>query len=168
VSAYLDRFLAGEATADLVDALVAAGEPVRTCEVQFVDLGGRGRFAGPVRTTRCFEDNSLVRQVLSTPGSGAVLVVDGGGSLRTALVGDVIGGLAVDNGWSGLVVNGAVRDRLALAGIDLGVRALGTNPRKSAKQGRGDVDQPVAFGGVEFSTDDVVLCDADGILVVAS
>lgn len=163
---YSARFEAGEATADLVDDLTASGSEVRTCELQFLDLGGRNRFSGPVRTVRCLEDNALLRNVLSTDGTGAVLVVDGGGSLRTALSGDLIAGLAVTNGWAGLIINGAVRDSLALAELPIGIKALGTNPRKSSKTGAGESDIPVTFGGLTFGVGDSVFSDEDGVLVV--
>ena len=151
-------------TADLVDEL---GDDVRSCDLQLRSMGGRPRFAGPVRTVRCREDNALVKQVLSTPGEGAVLVVDGGGSLHSALVGDVIAGLAVEHGWSGIVVHGVVRDAVALAGLDVGVKALGTNPRKSRKSAQGEVDVPVGFGGVVFAPGEWVFSDEDGVLVLS-
>jgi regulator of ribonuclease activity A len=152
-------------TADVVDDL---GEQARSCDVQFRSYGGRTRFAGPVRTLRVREDNALVKVLLSGPGEGHVLVVDGGASLHTALVGDVIAGLAVANGWAGLVVHGAVRDVVALAGLDIGVKALGSNPRKSAKDGVGEADVPVTFGGVTFAPGDQLLSDEDGILLVGA
>ena len=116
-------------TSDLVDTLVG---DVRSCDVDFRSYAGHARFCGRARTIRCRDDNVLVQQVLSQPGDGGVLVVDGGGSLHTALVGDVIAGIAVSNGWSGLLLLGAVRDVMALRPVPLGVKALGTNPRKSA------------------------------------
>src|SRR5690242_12339825 len=97
-------------------------------------------FAGPISTVRCFQDNALLKSVLSEPGDGRVLVIDGGGSLHTALVGDVIAGLGQSNGWAGIIVNGAVRDTPALRTIDIGIKALGTNPRKSTKTGAGQRD----------------------------
>ena len=151
-------------TADLVDEL---GEDVRSCDLQLRQLGGRTRFAGPVRTVECRADNALVKQVLSTPGGGGVLVVDGGGSLHSALVGDLIAGAAVENGWSGLLLHGAVRDSAALARLPLGVKALGTTPRKSRKEGTGRVDVPVGFGGVVFVPGDWVFSDEDGVLVLS-
>ena len=163
---WLERFVQGAATVDFVDDLVEAGRRVRTCSLQFEDLGGTTRFGGPVRTVRCKEDNALVKATLATPGNGAVLVVDGGGSLRTALTGDLIAGLAIDNGWSGLLINGAVRDRVALGEMALGIKALGTNPAKSAKTGAGEVDVPVEFGGVRFEVGELVFCDDDGVLVI--
>ena len=152
-------------TADLVDGL---GDAVRSCDLQLRQLGGRARFAGPVRTVECLGDNALVKQVLSAPGEGGVLVVDGGGSLHSALVGDVIAGSAVEHGWSGLVLHGAVRDTAVLATLAIGVKALGTNPRKSRKEGAGRVDVPVGFGGVVFTPGDWVFSDEDGLLVLAA
>ncbi|MEU6410091.1 ribonuclease E activity regulator RraA [Microbispora sp. NPDC046933] len=150
------------ATADLYDA---HGDALRSCVTQFRSYGSRTRFSGRISTTRCLEDNALVKQVLATPGEGRVLVVDGGGSLRTALLGDMIAASAVENGWAGVVINGAVRDTAALAGLDLGVKALGANPRKSAKTGLGEVDVPVTFGDVTFSPGEWLYSDEDGILV---
>jgi regulator of ribonuclease activity A len=150
-------------TADLVDA---HGEALQSCDLQLRQFGGRRRFCGPIRTVACFQDNALVKRVLSEPGNGAVLVVDGGGSLHTALVGDLIAGLARDNGWAGLVVNGAVRDTEALSGLDLGIKALGSNPRKSAKTAAGQVDVPVRFGGVTFRPGAQLYSDEDGVVVL--
>ena len=149
-------------TADLIDRY---GDALQSCDLQFRQFGGRPRFAGRIRTVRCHEDNVLLRQVLSGPGEGQVLVVDGGGSLHTSLVGDVIAGLARENGWAGLVVNGAVRDVVALGGLDIGLKALGSNPRKSAKAGAGEVDVPISFGGVRFEPGAQLYSDEDGIVV---
>ncbi len=149
-------------TADLVDAHQA---DVQSCELQFRQFGARKYFAGPIRTLDVYEDNALVRAALQTPGNGAVLVIDGGGSLRTALVGDVLAGFARDNGWNGLIVNGAVRDVEALATLDLGIKALGSNPMKSAKNGSGNADVAVTFGGVTFRPGEYLYADDDGILV---
>ena len=153
------------ATADLVDAI---GPDVRSCDVQFHQFGGRAQFAGPISTVRCFQDNALLKSVLSEPGRGGVLVIDGAGSLHTALVGDVIAELARANGWAGLVVYGAVRDAAALRGIDIGIKALGTNPRKSTKTGAGERDIAVSLGGVTFVPGDLAYCDDDGIVVTAA
>ncbi len=150
------------ATADLVDAHEAI---LQSCTLPFRGYGGRARYGGPVRTLRTFEDNALLKQLVSAPGEGAVLVVDGGGSLRAALVGDVIAGLALANGWAGLVLWGAVRDTVALAGLDLGILALGSNPWKSGKTGAGHVDGPVSFGGAIFRPGDWVYADEDGLVV---
>ncbi|MGD0375813.1 MAG: ribonuclease E activity regulator RraA [Streptosporangiaceae bacterium] len=151
------------ATADLVDTY---GPELRVCDLQFRQFGGRRIFSGPVRTVSCHEDNGLLRDLLRKPGSGGVLVVDGGGSLRTALVGDLIAAAAQANGWAGLVLHGAVRDSAALAHLDLGVKALGTNPRKSAKTGAGAVDIPVTFGHVTFQPGDLLHADDDGIVLL--
>lgn len=153
------------ATADLVDDI---GPDVRSCDLQLRQFGGRPEFAGRVTTVRCFQDNALLKSVLSEPGDGGVLVIDGDGSLHTALVGDVIAALGRDNGWSGLIVNGAVRDASTLRTLDIGVKALGTNPRKSTKTGAGEREVPVEFGGVTFTPGDVAYSDDDGIVVVAS
>ena len=150
------------ATADLIDAF---GDELRSCETQFRQYGGRTAFAGPVSTVRCHRDNGLVKRLLNGPGEGRVLVVDGAGSLASALLGDMIAAAAVANGWSGVVLNGAVRDVAALRGLDLGVKALGSNPRKSAKDGVGEVDVPVTFGGVRFSPGDRLYSDEDGIVL---
>jgi regulator of ribonuclease activity A len=149
-------------TADLVDA---HGDIVQSCEAQFRQYGGRVRFHGPIRTIKSIEDNALVKQTLATAGNGAVLVIDGGASLRCALVGDLIAGAAQKNGWAGLVIWGAVRDTVALAGLDVGIKALGSNPWKSSKHGTGQVDVPVSFGGVEFRPGSWLYSDEDGILV---
>ena len=149
-------------TADLYDG---RGEELASVSLQFQDLGGHAAFTGPIRTIRCLEDNALVKSTLNSPGDGAVLVVDGAGSLNTALMGDMIGEAAVSNGWAGVVINGAIRDRAALAKLPLGIKALGSNPRKSAKDGVGEVDVPVEFGGVTFRPGAVLFADEDGILV---
>jgi regulator of ribonuclease activity A len=152
-------------TADLVDDI---GADVRSCDVQFQQFGGRTQFAGPISTVRCLEDNALVKSVLSTPSAGGVLVIDGAGSLHTALVGDVIAELARSNGWSGLIVHGAVRDVSALRTIGIGIKALGTNPRKSSKTGAGERDVTVELGGVTFVPSEIAYSDDDGIVVVAA
>ena len=152
-------------TADLVDDI---GPDVRSCDVQFRQFGARTQFAGPLTTVRCFQDNALLKSVLSSPGDGGVLVIDGSGSLHTALVGDLIAELGRSNGWAGVIVNGAVRDAAALRDIELGIKALGTNPRKSEKTGAGERDVTISLGGVEFVPGDVAYSDDDGIVVVAA
>jgi regulator of ribonuclease activity A len=151
-------------TADLVDDI---GPDVRSCDLQLRQYGGRRVFAGPICTVLCHQDNALLKSVLSEPGSGRVLVIDGGGSLHSALIGDVIAELARTNGWSGLVVNGAVRDAATLATLDIGIKALGTNPRKSAKAGAGERDCVVSFGGVDFVPGELAFSDDDGIVVIS-
>jgi regulator of ribonuclease activity A len=149
-------------TPDLCDAHeseVAVLEPV------FVNYGGRDAFGGEVVTVKCFEDNSLVKEQLAQPGHGRVLVVDGGGSLRRALLGDMIAESAVKNGWGGVVVYGAVRDVDAIAALDLGVQALGAIPLKTEKRGIGDLNVPVRFAGVDISPGDYLYADNNGIIV---
>jgi len=153
------------ATADLVDEI---GPDVRSCDLQFGQYGGRTQFAGPISTVRCFQDNALLKSVLSEPGAGGVLVIDGNGSLHSALVGDVIAELARTNGWTGLIINGAVRDAATLRTLDVGIKALGTNPRKSTKTGVGERDVTVTFGGVTFAPGEIAYSDDDGIVIVAA
>jgi regulator of ribonuclease activity A len=149
-------------TADLVDAHEST---LRCCEVQFRQFGGVAHFSGPIRTIKSFEDNTLIKQALSEPGEGAVLVVDGGGSVRTSLLGDYIAALGVKNGWAGLVLWGAVRDTAALGQLPLGIKALGANPWRSSKTGSGRRDVPVTFGGIVFRPNDWLYSDEDGIVV---
>ncbi|SJN26556.1 Ribonuclease E inhibitor RraA [Microbacterium esteraromaticum] len=150
------------ATADLYDL---HGDSLQSLPLQLRSFGGVPQFEGTIRTVRCFEDNALVKRILATSGDGAVLVVDGDGSLQTALMGDMIAQSAVDAGWSGVVIHGCVRDSVILGTMPLGVKALGTNPRKSAKAGVGEIDVPVEFGGVVFRPGARLFADADGILV---
>ncbi|UIJ35766.1 ribonuclease E activity regulator RraA [Allobranchiibius sp. GilTou73] len=152
-------------TADLFDK---RGAELDSCELQLRQYGGRAAFAGTVVTIRCLEDNALVKSTLASPGEDKVLVVDGAGSLRTALMGDLIAGSAVENGWAGVILHGCVRDVVALRSLDLGVKALGSNPRKSLKTGAGEVDVPVSFGGITFHPGAQLWSDDDGILVTRS
>ncbi|GAA4804702.1 ribonuclease E activity regulator RraA [Tomitella cavernea] len=150
------------ATADLVDEI---GPEVRSCDTQFTQHGGRTRFSGRITTVSCFQDNALLKKVLGEPGDGGVLVIDGDASVHTALVGDVIAGLGMNNGWSGLIVNGAIRDSAIIRTLDIGCKALGTNPRKSGKTGAGRRDLVVRIGGVEFVPGEMLYSDDDGIVV---
>jgi regulator of ribonuclease activity A len=150
------------ATADLCDAF---GADVRVAEPLFEDWGGSVAFAGVIETVRVFEDNALVREVLETAGQGRVLVVDGGGSLRSALVGGNLATLAHRNGWAGLVVHGCIRDADEIRAVPLGVKALHAIPRKSAKAGSGERSVPVTFAGVTFQPGWHVYADRDGIVV---
>ena len=151
----------GWTTPDLCDRYpqVAIAEP---CLRSF---GGRGTFYGAIATVRCFEDNSRVRELAGTPGLGRVLVVDGHGSLRHALLGDQIGAKAVANGWTGVLVNGCVRDVEILATLPLGVLALAACPRRTDPRGQGDIDVPVNFAGVSFAPGHWVYADGNGVLV---
>jgi regulator of ribonuclease activity A len=148
-------------TADLCDE---HGELVQVCEPVFHLFGGRKAFHGPVSTVRCFEDNSRVREAVEGPGEGRVLVVDGGGSRRRALLGDRLGEAAVRNGWAGLVIHGCIRDSAELGRMDLGIRALGTIPLRSEKRGEGERDVPVRFAGVTFRPGEYVYVDEDGVI----
>ena len=154
-------------TADLLDQHEEAARAgrVRVVEPMFSHYGGRRRFCGTISTLKVFEDNSLVRKALETAGNGRVLVIDGGGSKRCALVGDQIAQLGVKNGWAGIVVFGCIRDSAAMAGMDIGLRALDTHPLKSIKKGAGDADIPVSFGGVSFAPGEQLYADEDGIVV---
>ena len=131
----------------------------------FSAFGKHLRFSGPARTLKVFEDNVLVRAALETPGEGSVLVVDGGGSLRCALVGGNLGVLAQNNGWAGIVVNGCVRDSEELNQCNIGIRALATHPRRSVRKGLGEKDLVVDIAGVSVRPGDWIYADADGILI---
>lgn len=149
-------------TADLCDAFPHL---IRVAEPLFREYGGIRSFAGPIETLKVFEDNTLVREALETAGHGRVLVVDGGGSLRCALVGGRLAALASSKGWSGLLLNGCVRDSVELRTVPVGIRALNTAPRRSEKNGRGERGVPVSFAGLEFSPEQYLYADDDGILL---
>lgn len=131
----------------------------------FKHYGGQRRFFGPVKTVQCFEDNTPVKQALESPGHGAVLVVDGGGSLRRALVGGNIAAAAARNGWAGVVVDGVVRDVTELNATDVGLCALGLNPLPTERTSPGKSDLPVLIQGVPVSPNDWLYADADGIVI---
>jgi regulator of ribonuclease activity A len=150
-------------TSDLFDDNPGAA----SCETQFRQFGGRRSFSGPIATVRCHEDNVLLRAQVSAPGEGRVLVVDGGASFGCALLGNTIAELAVSNGWAGIVVNGCVRDVVALAELPIGIKALGTNPRPSGKAGGGETGVPVTFGGAEFAPGSILHADDDGVIVLS-
>jgi regulator of ribonuclease activity A len=150
-------------TADLLDE---HGDRAAVCERVLQQYGGVAAFSGVIATVRCHEDNIVLRECVSSPGAGRVLVVDGGGSLRVALLGDNIAGIARDSGWAGLVINGCVRDVPALRELEIGIRALGSNPRRSGKNGGGEVDVAVSFGGIAFTPGATLYADEDGIAVI--
>lgn len=150
------------ATADLYDA---NEDKVQVALPMFADFGGRLTFSGPISTVKVHEDNTLVRKALEEPGKGRVLIVDGGESLRCALVGDMLAELGVKNDWAGIIVSGCIRDSAVIATIDIGVKALGTNPRKSVKLNTGQRDIPVHFADVTFTPGAYVYADEDGLLV---
>ena len=153
------------ATCDLCDAH-KDGQTLRVLPPVFKDFGGRGRFCGPVSTVKCFEDNSLVKAAVESPGAGRVLVVDGGGSLRRALVGGNLAAAAARNGWAGLVIDGCVRDVAELAACALGIRALACIPLPTEKRGEGQRDVAVQVQGVWLRPGDRLVADADGIVVM--
>jgi regulator of ribonuclease activity A len=153
------------ATADLSDAHPEA----QVAEGALRDFGGVIAFHGPAVTLKVFEDNALVRELLEEAGGGRVLVVDGGGSLRCALFGGNLAALAVRNGWAGLIINGCVRDSAEIGGLAVGVKALGTSPRRSEKGLHGGQrHRPVRFAGVTFEPGSWVYADRDGVLVAKS
>lgn len=151
-------------TPDLTDA----HEDARAVELQWLNFGSVRQFGGQAVTIKCHEDNSLVKQCVSEPGSGRVIVVDGGGSLRRALLGDMLAEQAAANGWAGLVINGAVRDVDEIGTTAIGVKALGQCPLKTEKLGMGQRDVPVTFGGVRIAPGDYVYADNNGVIVSSS
>ncbi|MCF5634188.1 putative 4-hydroxy-4-methyl-2-oxoglutarate aldolase [Pseudomonas syringae] len=152
-------------TPDLCDAYP---EQVQVVEPMFSNFGGRDSFGGQIVTLKCFEDNSLVKEQVELDGKGKVLVVDGGGSLRCALLGDMLAEKAAHNGWEGLVIYGCVRDVDMLAQTDLGVQALASYPKRSEKRGVGQLDLPVTFGGVTFRPGEYLYADNNGVIISPS
>jgi regulator of ribonuclease activity A len=152
-----------DSTCDLYDT---HGTRARVLPPLFHDFGGRPRFSGVIVTVRCFEDNSRVKEILATAGHGKVLVVDGGGSQRCALMGDLIAKSAVDNGWEGVVIYGCVRDRVALRDLALGIKALAAIPRKSERRGEGQIQLPIEIAGVACCPGDRLVADEDGVLIL--
>ena len=152
-------------TADLCDL---HGEALQVADPVFRDLGGLRCFGGPVHTLRVFEDFGLVKQALERKGDGGVLVVDGGGSLRCALLGDRLATLGINNGWRGVIVNGCVRDTAVLAELAIGIRALNANPTRPAREGAGEAGIEVTFAGVTFRPGSWVCADSDGIVISAA
>ncbi len=149
-------------TADLYDA---HADVVQVLELQWQLIGARRSFSGPAHTLKVHEDNSLVGAAFSEPGDGRVLVVDGGGSMRRALIGDRLAQRAIDNGWAGAVVYGCVRDRAIIDTMNFGVHCLGTTPRKTDKRGEGQSGCPLSFGGATIKPGYWIFADADGVLV---
>ena len=148
------------ATADIIDHNL----DTPSCDIQFRSFG-RKKFCGKIRTIRCYRDNGLIRQTFKNPSEGEVLVVDGGGSTKSALMGDIIAAYGMNNGWAGIVIYGVVRDSVMLDTLDFGVKALGTNPSLSSKTCQGETDITVSFGGVDFIPGHYLYSDEDGILV---
>ena len=149
-------------TPDLCDAYP---DIVRVVETDFNNYGKRRAFGGEIVTVKCFEDNSLVKAQSTQPGQGKVLVVDGGGSSRRALLGDMIGEAFIENGWEGIIIYGRIRDANILETMDLGVQALGTVPIKSTRKGLGELNVTVHFGGVDFIPGQFVYADVNGVII---
>ena len=149
-------------TADLYDE---HADRLQVCEPLLRHFGGRYSFFGPIRTLKCHEDNSLVAEQVGQPGEGRVLVIDGGGSLRCALLGDRLAQKAVDNGWAGVVIYGCIRDAVDIGAMPLGVLALATNPRKSVKRGVGETGLELNFAGVTFRPGEWLYADEDGVVL---
>ena len=154
----------GITTADLCDRFTAE---VQVCAVQFRMFGARRSFSGEIETVSTYEDAGVVKQCLDQPGQGRVLVVDGGGSTRVALLGDRLATRAIRNGWAGVIVLGAVRDTEVLATLDIGVVGLAVTPLRGSLDGTGTVGSAFHFGGAEFASGRQVYCDADGVVVSA-
>lgn len=152
------------ATADLYDK---HGEAIQVAAPMFRDFGKRKVFSGPAYTLKVFEDNSLVRETLEQAGNGQVLVVDGGGSMRCALVGDNLALLGADNGWAGIIVYGCIRDAVPISDIEVGVKAMATNPRKSIKKGEGDRQITLRFADVCIAPGNYIYADEDGVVVAS-
>ena len=152
-------------TADLCDRY---GDRVHVAEPLFDDFGGRATLAGEIETVRVLDDNALVRRMLEGEGRGRVLVVDGQGSRRCALIGGRLAALAAANGWGGVVVNGCVRDVGEIAAVPVGVKALAACPRAPAKTGAGERGVPVTFAGITFTPGHRLWGDADGLVVAAT
>jgi len=149
-------------TSDLCDAC----DDAQACALPFQSYGQRRAFAGAIRTLRCFEDIGLMRNAVNQPGHGQVLVIDGGGSRARALFGDVMAEIASRNGWAGLVIHGVIRDAVEINGMDIGVKALGTVPRRGERTGAGEVDVPMQFGGITFTPGQRLVADEDGVILL--
>lgn len=149
-------------TADLCDEF---SDELQIADPIFADFGGIAAFSGPIATVKTFEDNTLVRATLETPGKGRVLVVDGGGSMRCALLGDNLAQLAIDNDWAGIVINGCIRDSDVIGEMRVGVKALATHPLKSVKSNYGQTEVELTFAGITLVPGDWLYGDLDGIVV---
>jgi regulator of ribonuclease activity A len=152
-------------TPDICDDFLS---DLQVLEPLFSEYGASEKFSGEVVTIKCFEDNTLLKQTLGTDGTGKVMVVDGGGSLRRALLGDLLAAMAVDNGWQGVIINGCVRDVEILKTINLGIRALNCHPVRSDKRNEGQLNAPVTFAGASIKPGQYLYADENGIVVANS
>ena len=150
------------ATADLFDH---HADQLQVCSPVFRDFGKETRFCGPIRTLKVFESFGITKSTLATDGKGHVLVIDGGGSLRCAMLGDKLAQLAIDHNWKGILINGCVRDSAAISKLSIGVKALGTNPTRPSPEGEGQLDVPVRFASVTFHPGHFLYADADGVVL---
>ena len=149
-------------TPDLCDAYP---ELVQVVDPMFANFGGVEAFGGEIVTVKCFEDNSIVKEQVAKPGAGKVMVVDGGASMRAALLGDMLAEKAAESGWEGIIVYGCIRDVDVIAEMELGVQALASHPKKTEKRGLGDLNIPVTFGGVTFVPGQFVYADNNGVII---
>ena len=140
---------------------------VRVLEPMLRSYGGREQFSGAIVTVKCFEDNSCVKHLVGTPGEDRVLVVDGGGSMRRACLGDMLAEKASSNGWSGIIIYGCIRDVDEIMATDIGVQALGVHPVKTEKKDIGEINIPVTFGGLTFVPGEYLYADNNGVVVSA-
>ncbi len=153
-------------TADLCDEYCGDNcEDVQVSGMPYNSYGGKVRFFGEIVTLKLFEDNQLVRNQVNSDGTGKVLVIDGGASMRRALLGDMLAATAAKNGWNGLLINGCIRDSVDMGFMDIGVMALGTHPLKTVKNGVGQTNVSISFGGLNFEPADFIYIDEDGIVV---
>lgn len=159
---YLDFYPTAELNDKCQDEKI---EDYSFLRLNLVDFGRKTHFAGKARTLITLEDTLLAKKIYQQPGEGAVLVVDGCGSLRTALLGDMNAAILAENGWAGIIVNGAVRDTEILKTLDIGIKALARTPVNSAKKSIGEIDVPLGFGEVLIQPGDCIYADADGVLI---
>ena len=150
------------ATADLFDN---HADELQVCAPIFRDFGGNTDFCGPIRTLKVFESFGITKSTLATDGEGHVLVIDGGGSVRCAMLGDKLAQLAIDHNWKGILINGCVRDSAAISALPIGVKALTTNPTRPSLEGEGQLDIPIRFAGVTFHPEHFLYADADGVVL---
>ena len=153
-------------TADLTDEFCGENcDEVQAAGMAFKSYGGKSKFYGEIVTLKLFEDNQLVRDQVNSDGTDKVLVVDGGASMRRALLGDMLPAKAIENGWAGILINGCIRDSVDMATMQLGVMALGTHPLKTVKKGVGKTNVSVNFAGLNFEPADFIYIDEDGIII---
>lgn len=149
------------ATADLLDNYPES----EVLPLRLLSFGSLKKFCGKAMTVVAPEDNSFVRQTLEGKGEGRVLIVDGGGSMNCALLGDRLASLAIENNWQGIIINGCIRDSILIEDMPVGIKAIGTNPRKSEKRELGKVGEAIKISGIEIKTSSWVYSDSDGVII---